>query len=307
MSSTASAATSTATSSASRSVLAGPLQHVVGTGLATGGLADADADPQVVAGVEVGVDRLEPVVAGRAAADLDLDPARRAGRARRGRPRAASGRGAVDRSSMPARRTSGADGQARLVHVGLGHGQQDQVVADADPSPARARRPLLGRRRPPWRRATRSSTTSAPMLCRVPSYSAPGLPRPTTSRSHGSRPGGGLPRPLAAAEQGLALVGVGARPAAASSAASASSPCGRGLDPGRVAAHDGRLEVGLELTPAGRVMSDTCSAPPMVSDEMSMSTEVRDVGRPGLDVEGEQLLLDDAVAVVRPRRPRPPG
>ena len=62
------------------------------------------------------------------------------------------------------------------------------------PAPRGARRcgprppgPLVresARRRPPWRRAS-TSTTSAPTLWRVPSYCSPGLPRPTTSRSHG--------------------------------------------------------------------------------------------------------------------------
>ena len=89
------------------------LQHVVGAGLAAGRLADPDPHPQVVAGVEVGVDGLEPVVPGRAPAGLHLDPSRgevelvvdhdqplatvaAAPRRRRRGP------------SMPARRTSGA-------------------------------------------------------------------------------------------------------------------------------------------------------------------------------------------------------
>ena len=50
-------------------------------------------------------------------------------------------------------------------------------------------------------------------------------------------------------------------------------------------------------TPAGMVMSDTWSAPPMVSAEMSRSTDGGMSVGLALIVEGEQLLVDDAVAV----------
>src|SRR5579872_5720269 len=73
------------------------------------------------------------------------------------------------------------------------------------------------RRRSPWRAASRA-TTSAPALWRVPSYSAPGFPRPTTSRSAGvprlgaARTGTGsaLGRGLALAGGGLGGGGLGA-------------------------------------------------------------------------------------------------
>ena len=57
--------------------LAGPAQHEVGARLATGRLADPDPHSDEVARVQVGLDRLEAVVARRAATDLHLDPAHR--------------------------------------------------------------------------------------------------------------------------------------------------------------------------------------------------------------------------------------
>ena len=50
-----------------------PPQHVVGALALTGRLADPDADPDEVLGVQVGHDRLQPVVAGQPAAVLHLE------------------------------------------------------------------------------------------------------------------------------------------------------------------------------------------------------------------------------------------
>src|SRR3546814_5368021 len=54
--------------------LAGPLEDVVRTLGASGRLADPDADAGEVVGVEVGLYRLEAVVAGQSAAELQLHP-----------------------------------------------------------------------------------------------------------------------------------------------------------------------------------------------------------------------------------------
>ena len=52
-------------------------QHVVGPLLPPGRLPDADADAGEVVGVQVGLDRLQPVVPGQPAAELELQPAER--------------------------------------------------------------------------------------------------------------------------------------------------------------------------------------------------------------------------------------
>src|SRR3546814_15848412 len=54
--------------------LAGPLEDVVRALGASGRLADPDADAGEVVGVEVGLYRLEAVVAGQSAAELQLHP-----------------------------------------------------------------------------------------------------------------------------------------------------------------------------------------------------------------------------------------
>src|SRR3546814_6383018 len=54
--------------------LAGPLEDVVRALGASGRLADPDADAGEVVGVEVGLYRLEAVVAGQSAAELELHP-----------------------------------------------------------------------------------------------------------------------------------------------------------------------------------------------------------------------------------------
>ena len=76
------------------------------------------------------------------------------------------------------------DRPARVVHVGLREGQRQPRAARSRTSATRARvlaTPSAARRGG----SASSSTTSAPTLWRVPAYSAPGLPRPTTSRSAG--------------------------------------------------------------------------------------------------------------------------
>ena len=73
ISSTASAASCTTMSSSVRSRLPTGLQHVVGTLLLGRRLAHADAHPQELVGVQVGLDRAQPVVAGQPAALLDLE------------------------------------------------------------------------------------------------------------------------------------------------------------------------------------------------------------------------------------------
>ena len=137
MTSTASAATSTATSSTAALGARRTVQHVVGAGLAARRLADADPDAHVARVVEVGVDRLEPVVAGRAPSHLHLDPARRQVEL------------VVDddepvgaRDPEPFHRAR-RDGQPRLVHVGQRNGQHDEVIVEAGLGHDGSR-PLLG-------------------------------------------------------------------------------------------------------------------------------------------------------------------
>ena len=117
---------------------AGTLEHVVGPGLAARRLADAHPHPEVPVGVEVALDGLEAVVAGIAAAGLDLDPARRevelvvdddepTGQRLVVGPPGGVAVGLVH----PGPAHQGGHGLARLVHVGRGDGQQDPAAADA--------------------------------------------------------------------------------------------------------------------------------------------------------------------------------
>ena len=113
--------------------LAGPLQHVVDAPGLPGGLADADAHPDEVVGVQVGLHRLEAVVAGQPAADLHLDPPT---------GRSSSSWTITSRwgSSMPWRRASGATACPE-VHEGR----------RARPGPGAGRRRRPRRRAPsPW-------------------------------------------------------------------------------------------------------------------------------------------------------------
>ena len=73
--STASAASSIVTARTRPRPSSGLLEHVVGAVLLARRLADADADAQEVVGVQVRLDRLEPVVAGESAAFLHLEAA----------------------------------------------------------------------------------------------------------------------------------------------------------------------------------------------------------------------------------------
>ena len=180
----------------------------------------------------------------------------------------------------------------------------------ADRGPLALGRPGAAR---PWRAAS-SATTSAPTLWRVPANSSPGLPSPTTSRSAGVPRRSGGRRPLASPRR----AGAGPSPRRRSRPtrrrrrrprpARPPRPRRRPPRPRRrpprrrtrggwpmTTAASGSTSV---VTPAGRARSATRMASPMASSVMSTSTDGRDVGRPGLDRQGEQLLLDQAVAVV---------
>ena len=215
---------------------------------------------------------------------------------------------------MPWRRTRSGDRQARLVVVGLRERQGHQLPADAhlgDQGPLLAPLQPAAVARGQQRRRRRRRRCGG-----CPAYSAPGLPRPTTSRSAGvpgARGRGSDLSPVVAAlglRRGLARP----RPAAPRPRPRPPRPLG-GLGsprPPRVEglgllgrlAHAGRTTTGSSGStlgrrrPAGSARSPTRMASPMVRSLMSTSMLVGDVARLGRHGEVEELLVDDAALLV---------
>ena len=244
---------------------------------------------------------------GRAAAHLHLDPPGR-------RSSSSWTTTSLARSSMPKRRSSGRHGQPRLVHVGGGHGQRHPGPADAH----LGHPGLLALHRPQPARAVALGQQGHRVGAHVvpgPGELAPGVARgPPPAGRPACRGARGTRRPLAC------------RPKSRRRAYPSPSPLGRlaglGATLGRRALlalcgplfglgtllegdHPGgwpvtmatsSVEVGGHPGRQGEVGHPQGGPDDQVGDvDLHRG---RDVGRLGPHREGEQLLVDQAVAVV---------
>ena len=205
--------------------------------------------------------------------------------------------------------------RARLVHVGLGTASA-RVARRVRDLGLGALAPVRRAAPSPCRRAT-SRTASAPTLCRVPSYSARGCrARPPAGR-RASAPSRSRPA-RRAAKRRRGCLGAACR----LSALVRQRPAARLRRPPRRAS---ALGLGLRLDLHARRLADddrglvdrrrwsrrpaaagptTRSESPISRPETSISIDGRDVARPGLDLQGQHLLVDQSRRRGAPPRPR---
>ena len=177
MRSTASAAVCTATSSGSRTARGGRRSTCAAPWSALGRLADADAHPEEVLRVQVRRDGAQSVVPRQPAPRLE--------------PHRAGGQvqlvvhdddvGRVVDPEAPGQRRARPRPNRSCTSSGRRGPRAGRRSWRSPHAPARPSPPAVMRRAA----AARSSTASDPALCRLPAYSVPGLPSPTTSRSAG--------------------------------------------------------------------------------------------------------------------------